>query len=113
MGAFRFVGFWGSGCRGTRGSAHHFPGTGGGRPAGIAPAVLDGKPDHLEVAVVLVAFVPRARSEDAQGVVAVSHIPKLEGLVEILIRLVGLVVQDHMDVVAHAGGRVFHRMVAL
>src|SRR5205085_5255446 len=69
--------------------------------------------DHLERAVVLVALVPGARGEDAYGVRPFADVAKLERLAEVVVSLVGLVVEYDVDVVAHPGRGVFVRLVAL
>src|SRR5207237_9987016 len=75
---------------------------------------------HLERCVVLVALVPGARREDAYRVRAFGDVAQLERLIEVVVGLVGLIVEDDVDVVAlHRRGvvadhrrRVFAGLVA-
>ena len=90
---------------------HHLARVGGRRLRSIA-AAFDGERHHLKRAFVLVALVPRPRRKDAQSVLAFRDISQLERLIQIVISLVRLIVEDHVNVITHAGLRIFVRHVA-
>ena len=85
----------------------------GGRWLRRVAAALHRELDHLKVAIVLVALVPRARGEHAQCVFAFGHVAQFERLIDFVICLVRLIVEDHVNVIALAGRRIFVRHVTL
>src|SRR5687768_885450 len=57
--------------------------------------------------------MPGARCEDTKGVLAFRHVTQFERLVKVVVRLVRLVIEDHVNVVAQSGRRIFRRLVTL
>ena len=85
----------------------------GSRFCGVGLPALYREADHLKRAFVLIGLVPRPRREHAKRVLAIRDISQLELLAEVVIGLVRLVVEDHVDVVTRMRLRVHRRRVAL
>src|SRR5437773_11070437 len=75
-------------------------------------AAFDSKHRHLKSAFVFVTLVPWSRRKHSQRVFACYHIAQLKRLAEFVIRFIGLIIQDDVNVIPLPGSRILVRHIA-